>query len=160
MVYKKIDFSRPIVLIIVSKSSQRRSLVAIAMPTPLVTSSVAAPAMSLNTHFAVQSATADTSTSLFSKSRQDRIPAKPLHKRPRTSLASSALSTFPSIPSLASSSSDAQLMRRADARNPLAQLSPLTSLSPVAPFLSCYHLFLQPLESYRHSLVGSRYRGI
>ena len=50
---------------------------------------------------------------------------------------------FPSIPSLASSSSDAQPMGRADTRNPLAQLSSLTSLSPVVSFLSCYHLFFR-----------------
>ena len=49
---------------------------------------------------------------------------------------------FPLISSLASSSSDAQPMGRADTRNPLAQLSSLTSLSPVAPFLSGHHLFL------------------
>src|SRR5271155_1696451 len=41
-------------------------------------------------------------------------------------------------------------MGRADTRNPLAQLSSLTSLSPVAPFPSCYHLFLQPLLLYHH----------
>jgi hypothetical protein len=34
-----------------------------------------------------------------------------------------------------SSSSDAQPMGRADTRNPLAQLSSLTSLSPMASFL-------------------------
>jgi hypothetical protein len=51
---------------------------------------------------------------------------------------------------IASSSSDAQPMGRADIRNPLAQLSSLTGLSPVAPFLSCYHLFLQPLLLYHH----------
>jgi hypothetical protein len=41
-------------------------------------------------------------------------------------------------------------------RNPLAQLSSLTSLSPVAPFLSCYHLFLQPLLLYRHFFQWGR----
>jgi hypothetical protein len=55
------------------ESSQRCSLIAIAMPTSLVTSNVAAPAMSPNTHFAVQSATVDTSTFLFSKCHRDHI---------------------------------------------------------------------------------------
>ena len=41
-------------------------------------------------------------------------------------------------------------------RNPLAQPSSLTSLSPVAPLLSYYHLFLQPLLSYRHSFQWGR----
>jgi hypothetical protein len=51
-------------------------------------------------------------------------------------------------------------MGRADTRNLLAQLSSLTSLSPVAPFLSCYHLFLQLLLLYHHffrwEAAGSR----
>jgi hypothetical protein len=41
-------------------------------------------------------------------------------------------------------------MGRADTRNPLAQLSSPTSLSPVASFPSFYHLFLQPLLLYHH----------
>jgi hypothetical protein len=54
--HASVRLARPIVLTIVSKSSQRRSLVAmpVAMPTSLVTSNVAAPAMSLDTNFVVQ----------------------------------------------------------------------------------------------------------